>query len=90
MKWCSKHQGEAMDGEKCPQCAEESKPVPFNFEQIDDSHQRAKVFGGWLVKSFENVYHAEMTDHHSGGEGWDWRVAMAFVPDPKHEWEIEK
>ncbi len=34
---------------------------------------RAKVFGGWLVKT-------------RAGDG-DRSPTMAFVPDPKHEWE---
>ena len=21
--------------------------------------------------------------------GWDWRVAMCFVPDPEYKWEVE-
>jgi hypothetical protein len=61
--------------------------VKFDFEQIDNYHQRAKVPGGWLVKTFENVTH--VTEHSGMNDGWDWRVAMAFVPDPNHEWVIE-
>lgn len=26
------------------------------WEQIDNYHQRAKVFGGWLVKAYEDNY----------------------------------
>ncbi|MEL7500780.1 MAG: hypothetical protein AAFN77_24520 [Planctomycetota bacterium] len=37
---------------------------------------RAKVPGGWLV-----------TTQYSGG-GRDSMGGMAFVPDPKHEWQI--
>ena len=60
MKWCEKHPGVgAGKNENCPICVKENKAISFKFEQIDDSHQRAKVLGGWLVKSFENVYHAE-------------------------------
>lgn len=55
-----------------------------DWEQIDQSHQRVKVFGGWLVKAYEDVVHN--TDYHGRVPGWDWRVAMTFVPDPKHEW----
>jgi hypothetical protein len=61
----------------------------MDFEQIDDTHQRAKVFGGWIVKAFEGVYHTE-NGFSSGGDGWDWRVSMAFVPDPNYEWSICK
>lgn len=59
----------------------------MEFEDIDDNHQRAKVHGGWIVKALESVYHPLARDGE-GAEGWDWRVAMAFVPDPNHEWEI--
>lgn len=57
----------------------------MDWEQIDECHERAKVFGGWLVKASEPVYH--MTDSQSG-DGWDWRVSMTFVPDPDYKWEI--
>ena len=60
--------------------------LTMEFDFIDDHHQRAKVFGGWLVKSVDPVAHIM-----DGGvvDGWDWRTAMCFVPDPKHEWEIK-
>ena len=55
------------------------------WEQIDEYHQRASVFGGWLVKAFENVMHLAP----SGREvGFDWRMSMCFVPDPKHQWKL--
>jgi len=61
----------------------------MEWEAIDDYHSRAKVFGGWLVKTFENVVHADPFNQGQGMvDGWDLRVAMAFVPDPKHEWEL--
>jgi hypothetical protein len=60
----------------------------LRWESIDDGEGyefRAKVHGGWIVKTFERVSH--MFD---GGMkfGWDWRHAMVFVPDSKHEWEV--
>ena len=62
------------------------------WEQIDHYHQRAKVFGGWLVKAYENKEHFALdcyqNDIWRGGQ--DWNIAMAFVPDINHEWEIEK
>jgi len=60
--------------------------MEFQFEQIDNYHQRAKVPGGWLVKAVENVTH--QTDHMGMADGWDWRIALAFVPDPDHAWKI--
>ena len=58
--------------------------MKLEFEHIDPHHQRAKVPGGWLVKAFEGVTHA--TIDQGMVDGWDWRLAMAFVPDPNHEW----
>ena len=61
----------------------------MEWEQIDKAgfEQRAKIFGGWIVKVTEGVYHnmdGRMDD------GWDWRIAITFVPDPCHVWEINK
>ena len=61
--------------------------MEFKFEKIDDYHKRAKVQGGWLVKAIENVAH--MNGYRPDITGFDYRVAMAFVPDPTHEWVIE-
>lgn len=59
----------------------------MNWEQIDAFHQRAKVHGGWLVKAFENVTHID--DARGNYSGYDWRVAMTFVPDVLHVWELD-
>jgi hypothetical protein len=55
--------------------------VRLEWETIDDNLQRAKVYGGWLVKTHEPVYHI---NGEISGDGWDWRVSMCFVPDPNH------
>ena len=62
--------------------------IKLEFEVIDDHHQRAKVIGGWLVKAYEDVTH--VLPGQGLQSGWDWRVAMAFVPDPNHEWTIDE
>ena len=62
--------------------------MKFEWETIDSYHFRAKVIGGWLVKVTEDVSHPD--GYGAASNGWDWRIAMAFVPDPSHEWEIEK
>ena len=41
-------------------------------ERIDGTYKRVKVFGGWLVEHYRHV------------DGL--LLAMAFVPDPSHEW----
>lgn len=58
----------------------------MNWEQIDAFHQRAKVHGGWLVKAFEGVTH--ISDERGLYNGYDFRVTMAFVPDPHYQWKI--
>ena len=62
--------------------------MKFEWETIDGYHFRAKVIGGWLVKAAEDVSHID--EYGSVISGRDWRIAMAFVPDPNHEWEIEQ
>lgn len=59
----------------------------LEWESIDNYHLRAKVFGGWLVKAMEDVIHN--TDQQGMRSGWDFRVAMCFVPDPEYKWEVE-
>lgn len=61
--------------------------MEFKFEQIDSHHQRAKVPGGWLVKVFEDVT-TYLGEDRGIVDGYNWRIAMTFVPDPKHEWKI--
>lgn len=58
----------------------------MNWEQIDSNHLRTQVFGGWLVKAYEDVNHFT---ENGLQQGYDWRVAMTFVPDPQHEWALE-
>ena len=49
----------------------------MNFEYIDDFRVRAKVFGGWIVETIlRNTNQEELS------------VAICFVPDPNHEWEL--
>ena len=57
----------------------------MEWEQIDNYHQRAKVYGGWIVKAFEQCAHPEQYDRT-----WefDLRIAICFVPDWNHEWKI--
>lgn len=62
----------------------------MNFIDIDSYHSRAVVPGGWIVKCIEPVVH-NCNDMGRGMEsGWDFRVAMVFVPDSNHDWVIEE
>jgi hypothetical protein len=70
---------------------EEPEPlslIPFEWEKLDGSNQRAKVYGGWIVIHFEDVF------VNIPGQGmvcgWEWKSAMVFIPDSKHEWKITK
>ena len=52
--------------------------------------RRAKVPGGWLVVATEDVIHDQSAYGRGMVGGWDWRVALTFVPDPNHEWELKR
>lgn len=46
----------------------------MEWEQIDAYHQRSEVFGGWLVKSYEDLMHTDSSNAQYNG--YDFRVAM--------------
>ena len=56
----------------------------FEWEQIDDRTQRAKVFGGWIVKHQEDVF-VSLHEDQRLQSGYEWRVSICFVPDPTHK-----
>ena len=64
---------------------EKSKAIPFEWERIfteSDTEgiervDRARVIGGWIVRN--EVSWQELQS-----------IAMQFIPDPNHEWEISK
>jgi hypothetical protein len=60
--------------------------VKFKWQDIEGNKlQRAKVFGGWLIKTTEPVCHAGIV---STEYGFDYRVSICFMPDKKHEWRL--
>ena len=61
----------------------------LKWEQIDDNHQRSKIHGGWLVKTYTDVY-ISLHEAEPPQQGYEWRVAICFVPDPNHEWSFEQ
>ena len=62
----------------------------FEWEPIDNYSFRMKVPGGWVLKVLEDVMR-DMAPYGGGmNSGWDWRIAICFIPDPNHEWVIEK
>lgn len=66
----------------------EKDKVELNWEDIDQTHERAKVFGGWIVKSSVDVL-VSMHEDMQPTNGYEWRESMVFVPDPNHEWGKE-
>lgn len=70
------------------------QPPKLEWECINDnpdgsSDHRARVFGGWLVKSVYNVCSPSFHQMNGDGFGHEWRASIAFVPDPNHEWTGE-
>ena len=62
----------------------------LTWEQIDPYHQRAAVIGGWLVKAYEDVQtHRDSSMGLCTDSGYEWRVAMCFVPDEGHYWKSD-
>jgi len=61
--------------------------ITLNWKQIDNYHKRASIPGGWLVKAFEDVKEDRSAYGQGMKAGWQWRIAICFVPDPNHEWK---
>ena len=55
----------------------------MTFEKIDNYRARAKILGGWLVETMLCV-------SDSSGDCSPKSIAICFVPDALHEWELEK
>lgn len=54
--------------------------MKFEWERLDDECDRARVFGGWVLRS------QDVDDCNS-----EYTVqSMVFIPDEKHEWKITK
>ena len=83
----SSHGKDTMD--VCSTCGrtEVNHEPALEWENIGIWDSRTKVFGGWIVKCTEPVYHLS-TESIEGGNGWDWRISTCFVPDSKHEWDL--
>lgn len=58
--------------------------MKFEWENIDQYHKRAKVIGGWLVKAYEDMGGSE----YPSRVGYEWRIALTFVPDNGHYWKV--
>lgn len=64
--------------------------MKFEWEWIDDHYRRAKVLGGWLVEGSTAVTHNMIADGRGMESGWDYRIALCFVPDEGHYWKVDK
>lgn len=53
--------------------------MKFQWEKLDSECQRAKVIGGWVLRSRD----VDDCNTHYTVE------SMVFIHDPKHEWNIE-
>ncbi len=65
----------------------------LDWESIDNLHERAKVFGGWLVKAYVCIEHANYVipyDSWQREQSQELQVTMTFVPDANYEWGIER
>lgn len=60
----------------------------LEWESIDANHFRAQIFGGWLVKAYEDAITTSRGPFGEGTTGYEYRIAMCFVPDLNHEWII--
>jgi hypothetical protein len=61
--------------------------MKFEWIGMDDSTSRAQVIGGWIVRFCDDVAHNTGMGIENG---WDWRSSMVFVPDPSHQWDIDR
>ncbi len=59
------------------------KKIEWQWEKLDESTQRAKVIGGWLVMHFQ---HTTFTGKNNSQTFQT--ESMAFVMDRDHEWAI--
>jgi len=59
--------------------------IKLEWEEIDDYHKRAKIQGGWLVKTYEDRF-VSFHEEQRPEPGYEWQVSMCFVPDINHEW----
>lgn len=62
--------------------------IALVWEPIGEKHEqlaRTRTPTGWLVCKMDDVYR---DDPNRGGmqSGWEWRTAIAFVPDPDGVW----
>ena len=60
----------------------------FEWEQLDEWTNRAKVHGGWIVRTSTPVAHVNRDMYC--GQREDYRISTVFVPDLNHDWVVDK
>jgi len=60
--------------------------MKIEWEFIDGYHARMKVPGGWIFKVLEDVYEDRSEYGQGMVAGYQFRIAICFVPDPNHSW----
>jgi len=58
----------------------------LTWERIEMETERAEICGGWLVRTFSEATHFLADGRVQSG--YDWHVALTFVPDPSHKWAL--
>lgn len=61
--------------------------MKFIEEQIDATHSRIAVFGGWVLTTYTKV---AQFDSEGRPFGSDFRMSQVVISDENHEWVIEK
>lgn len=61
-------------------------PVWENIPGVGSFVQRTRTPTGWLVREVLEVAHVGPDLNEYVTTGYDWRVAMVFVPDPDGLW----
>ncbi len=62
--------------------------IPFEWEDITHYEKRAKVYGGWVLKSFTDVAHYSQDEGMIDGR--DFRPSLIFIHDPNYNWQIKE
>lgn len=71
----------------------------YSYNERDSSHryssvvlmQRAKVFGGWLVRYRSSYYEKQIVGRAEGigiGIGSGEGGGLTFIPDPLYQWKL--
>lgn len=60
----------------------------FTSEDKISETWRAKVIGGWIIRDFHCAYYVDQK--LCTIRDYSLASSITFIPDPNHEWSIEK